>query len=263
VKHPTPPSPQSSPTHLTHPPATYAFAQFGGGYGPGGNGSPFSSGNGNGDNGNDGFGSSFFDSIFSHYNTMVTAHAVLATLAFAFLFPVGGILIRVASFPGLWWVHGLFQIFAWILYIAAFGLGVYMASHAGMMHEAHPIIGIVIFIVLIFQPFLGLLHHVMFRKHSRRVVWSYGHIWLGRGVITLGIINGGLGLQLAERTRIFAPSHGAIIGYSVVAGVIWLIYIASAIIGERRRRGNSAKGDIMSPPAYHELNHRGRKSQYA
>lgn len=231
--------------------ATYANAQFGGSnpYSSGGDSgsNPYSSGSGSS---NGGPGSSSFDSFFSHYTVIITAHAVLATLAFGLLFPVGGILIRLASFPGLWWIHGLFQTFAYLLYIAAFGLGVYMASHMRMLHLAHPIIGIVLFVLLFFQPILGFLHHTMFKKHSRRMIWSYGHIWLGRFVITLGIINGGLGLQLAQRTRLFAPPQSAIIAYSVVAGIIWLIYVGSAIYGEMKRWRNSAKGDIMPPPEH-------------
>jgi len=185
---------------------------------------------------------------------MITAHAVLATLAFGLLFPVGGIMIRLASFPGLWWVHGLFQTVAYILYIAAFALGVIMATHMRMLHLAHPIIGIVLFALLIFQPVLGFLHHVMFKKHSRRVVWSYGHIWLGRIVITVGVINGGLGLQLAQRTYVFAPGRGTIVAYAVLAGLVWVVYMASAVYGEVKRRraakATSAKGEINTPPGY-------------
>ncbi|KAF2768073.1 hypothetical protein EJ03DRAFT_252354, partial [Teratosphaeria nubilosa] len=198
-------------------------------------GNPYSSGSGSSNNPF----SSGFESFFSQYTTIITAHAVLATLAFGLVFPVGGILIRIASFPGLSWVHGLIQAIAYILYIAAFGLGAYMATHLHMLNQAHAIIGIVLFVVLFFQPFLGILHHVMFKRHSRRVIWSYGHIWLGRIIITLGIINGGLGLWLAQKTHIYAPPSGAIIGYSVAAGVIWLIYMACAIIGEARRKPSS------------------------
>ena len=192
----------------------------------------------------------------------VTAHAVLATLAFGLLFPVGGIIIRLASFPGLWWVHGLFQMVAYVLYIAAFAIGVHMATRMHMLHLAHPIIGIVLFVLLIFQPILGFLHHTMFKKHSRRVLWSYGHIWLGRIVITLGIINGGLGLKLAERSP-FAAKKGAIIAYGVVAGGIWLIYMASAIYGEMKRKRTSAKGDIMPPPQHYSEMKNGERTQYA
>ncbi|KAI7489631.1 hypothetical protein KC351_g1136 [Hortaea werneckii] len=240
---------------------TFANAQFGGGnFGGGGGGNPYDNGGDNGNSGNsnggNGFGGDFSQFIPDRYHTMIIAHAVLATLAFALFFPVGGIMIRLASFPGLWWIHGLFQIFAYILYIAAFAIGVYMATsspNGAALHNAHPIIGIVLFVLLFFQPFLGFLHHVMFKKHSRRVVWSYGHIWLGRAIITLGIINGGLGLQWAKRTGAFAPSTGAIIAYGVIAGLIWLVYIISAIYGEvKRRRGSSAKGNINPPPGWED-----------
>lgn len=172
---------------------------------------------------------------------------MLGTLAFAFFFPVGGILIRLGSFRGLWLVHAAIQAFAYLLYIAAFGIGIWMAMNFYTVNQAHPIIGIVLFVLLFFQPFLGFIHHKMFKKHSRRLVWSYGHIWLGRAIITVGIINGGLGLQLAQRTRFYAPSNGVIIGYSVAAAIMWCIYIGSAIYGEvKRSRANKDE----APPAY-------------
>ena len=105
-----------------------------------------------------------------------------------------------------------------------------------MLNQAHPIIGIVLFVLLFFQPLLGFLHHFMFKKHGRRMVWSYGHIWLGRIIITLGIINGGLGLQLAKRTRIGAQSNGQVVAFSVVAAIMWVAYVLAALIGENRRR---------------------------
>lgn len=100
-----------------------AFAQYGSGYGnPDSSGSGSGSGGSNpyssGGNGNNPYGSSSgAEYQISHYQTMIIAHAVLASVAFVFLFPVGGIIIRLASFPGLWWVHGLFQTFAYLLYM--------------------------------------------------------------------------------------------------------------------------------------------------
>lgn len=183
---------------------------------------------------------------------MIVAHATLATLAFGLIFPSGGILIRLASFPRLWLAHGLVQLLAYLLYLAAFALGLYMASHARMLHAAHPILGIVVFALLAFQPLLGFVHHVAFKKHARRTVWSYAHLWLGRVAITLGIVNGGLGLQLSQKTRIFAPSQGAIVGYAVVAGVMWVLYVASAIWGERKRRRQAAERVQAGPPPKYE-----------
>ena len=90
--------------------------------------------------------------------------------------------------------------------------------------------------MIFFQPFFGLMHHLLFKRHLRRTFWSYAHLWLGRIIVTLGIINGGLGLRLARRLPIGRPSRGAIIGYSVAAGVMWLLYVLAVVLGENRRR---------------------------
>ncbi|USW48062.1 Putative cytochrome b561/ferric reductase transmembrane [Septoria linicola] len=174
---------------------------------------------------------------FSSQHKKLVAHAVLATFAFGFLFPAGGILIRLASFRGLWLVHGLCQLFAYAMYVAAFGLGVYLvrSSPRGTIHDPHPIIGIILLGLIFFQPFFGLMHHLLFKKYLRRTFWSYAHLWLGRIVITLGIINGGLGLRLARRFPLAPPSRGAMIGYGVAAGIMWLLYVLAALVGERRR----------------------------
>jgi len=81
------------------------------------------------------------------------------------------------------------------------------------------------------------MHHIYFKRVGRRTFWSQAHIWLGRAGITLGIINGGLGLELAENTR-----KGEI-AYGVIAGVIWLVYVAVIIFGEIKRKKSA-------PPPY-------------
>ena len=132
-----------------------------------------------------------------------------------------------------------------------------ISQRSALLSNAHPVIGTVLFVLLFFQPFLGLVHHVLFKKHSRRMVWSYGHIWLGRFIITLGIINGGLGLRLASRSPIASPSRGAIVAYGVLAGIMWLLYVVAAVVGERRR------SRATPPPYSKEVSPRGRKTQYA
>lgn len=64
---------------------------------------------------------------------MLIAHGVLAALAFVILFPSGAILMRLASFPGLVWVHAAFQVFAYLVYVAGFGLGVYIANEMDLV----------------------------------------------------------------------------------------------------------------------------------
>lgn len=104
----------------------------------------------------------------------------------------------------------------------------------------HPIIGIVVFVFLFFQPISGFIHHRLFKKYQRRQTASYAHLWLGRILITLGIINGGLGLRLADNT------HKGEIAYGVVAGIIWLVWMAAAVLGEIKR-GRKAPAKEVSP----------------
>ncbi|KAF2247128.1 hypothetical protein BU26DRAFT_342374 [Trematosphaeria pertusa] len=233
--------------------ASLASAQYGpgGSYGPSGGGgdssNPFSGGGSQ-------FGGFDIASFLNQREKILIAHGVLASLAFVILFPTGSILIRLASFPGLWLVHGLFQLFAYVVYIAAFGIGVWFVKNipVSLLDHYHPVIGIVVFCLLFFQPILGLMHHYQFKKYSRRTLWSYGHLWLGRIVITLGMINGGLGMLLATDTGYFVPSRGQKIAYGVVAGIMWLLWMFSAIIGERRRARARKSPDSSA-----------RKEQYA
>lgn len=165
---------------------------------------------------------------------MLIAHGVLASLAFVILFPAGAIAIRLASFPGVVWVHGAFQVFAFLVYVAAFGLGVYLATEMNMLEHHHPIIGITVLVLIFFQPILGFLHHTLFRKYSTRTFWSYAHIWVGRIAVTLGIINGGLGLRWADSMGM--SSKGGIIAYGVIAGLVWVVWVAAIVMGESRRK---------------------------
>jgi len=258
--------------------ATAACAQYGpnGQYGPegyGGGGGGDDDDNG-GDDGNSyasqyGSGSDDFSSFSStSRRELIIAHGVLAALAFVLLFPVGSILIRLGSFRGVWIIHGLFQLFAYVVYIAAFGIGVWMINNipVDMLGNYHPIIGITVFALLFFQPILGFIHHLQFKKYSRRTVWSYGHVWLGRFIVTLGMINGGLGLLLASDAPDFtghAPSQGQIVAYGVVAGIMWLLWVAAAVHGERKRRISSRAAANKEVDTGASLHHNSHKELYA
>ena len=186
-----------------------------------------------------------------HHNAVIT-HGTVMGFTFAFLFPLGAILIRVASFRGLIWVHAAIQSLAYALALAGLGLGIYIAVypdlqvchffHGRHAREAdifqitgngngHPIIGIVVISCLYLQPILAILHHEMYKKTSKRTIWGISHVWWGRIIITLGIINGGLGLQLSGNT-----TKGEI-AYGVIAGVIWLVWVAVGLMSHLKSRG--------------------------
>lgn len=65
------------------------------------------------------------------FNPTLFAHGLMASLAFVILMPAGAIGIRVLSIPGMWAIHGAIMLFAYVIYIAAFGIGVFLAMNWG------------------------------------------------------------------------------------------------------------------------------------
>lgn len=190
-----------------------------------------------------------FGGDYAMGDRIITAHGTIAGIAFVTLFPTGGILIRLANFTGLVWVHAAIQLIAYGFYIVAFAMGIYLATQLNLFDNHHPIIGIVLFVALTIQPLTGFLHHRFFGKYGRRTGWSYEHLGIGRIAIIIGIINGGNGLRLAN------ASNSALIAYGVCAAVMAITYIVSIIIGERRRRRSG-----QQTPEAHRLESRGGES---
>ena len=75
---------------------------------------------------------------------------------------------------------------------------------------------------------------MLFRKYRRRTVIAHLHIWLGRALITIGMINGGLGLLLANDS-----TRAEQIAYGVLASVVWLAYVF-VIARHERNEGRQA-----------------------
>ncbi|KAF2429344.1 hypothetical protein EJ08DRAFT_573466, partial [Tothia fuscella] len=210
-------------------PGGYYGSPYGGGYGGGG----YFGGTNDGDGG---FGAL---SQFGGFDLVTArrvrfAHGVVSALAFVVFFPVGAIAIRIIPGRFALFIHALFQLFGLLLYTIGFGMGIWLIREIrfgsfNLINNKHPIIGIVVFAFLLFQPILGVLHHLGFKKHGRRTIISQLHIWIGRLVVTVGIVNGGLGLQLAANSR-----SGDII-YAVVAGIFWFVWMLAACFGEVRR----------------------------
>ncbi|GAM89040.1 hypothetical protein ANO11243_070740 [Dothideomycetidae sp. 11243] len=186
----------------------------------------------------------------SNYDAVKTAHASLAILAWTVFFPLGGIVIRVLSSPRAWLVHGLLQLFSYAMFTTAVGMGIWMTQnshnvylslyfHVGVDGSAdidqeigsyHPVIGLVVFALVSFEPIGGYVHHYFYKREDRRAVIAWTHVWLGRILITLGMINGGLGLLLSSDAE-----RGEYIAYGVIAALIWISYMAFVALWHVRR----------------------------
>lgn len=140
-----------------------------------------------------------------------TAHAIIMVFVFVGLFPFGTLVLRLGN-----WVrwHAINQGFGGLLVIIGFGLGADISklynrvSHLSRseskgeivtdMHtsqsknfsSAHQVIGIFIFIFVLGQFALGFFHHRMYQKTQKPSKMAPIHVWLGRFIIVLGVING-------------------------------------------------------------------------
>ncbi|EPS45434.1 hypothetical protein H072_602 [Dactylellina haptotyla CBS 200.50] len=151
-------------------------------------------------------------------------HGILMGLAFAVLFPLGAIILRVLPSGQKVHIHMVIQITAFAIAIAGLGYGVMLGRDLQLLHETHPIIGMVVMAGMFFQPVVGLIHHWLFKTRGKRTILAPLHANWGRALMILGIINGGLGLDLANNTK-----NGKI-AYAVVAGVMGVAWLAATAL---------------------------------
>ncbi|CVK97718.1 related to cellobiose dehydrogenase [Fusarium mangiferae] len=150
-----------------------------------------------------------------------TIHGIIMSVVFLLGYPLGSLLMPII---GKWFIHATWQMIVFMGMWAGFVTGKLAADRTSNWFNApHVIIGTVVCGLMIIQPILGGLHHRNFVKHQRRTGISHAHIWYGRALMILGIVNGGLGLQLA------GASMKLIIGYGVVGLVTFLMYTAGAV----------------------------------
>ncbi|KAJ9142328.1 hypothetical protein NKR23_g7215 [Pleurostoma richardsiae] len=185
-------------------------------------------------------GADFNVETASHYRNV---HGILAAIAFVIIFPLGAVFMRLIPGRFAVWIHAMTQFAGYALFIAAAALGFWLVrevkippDNSSLLSSSqtnyHPIIGILVLVALIFQPLLGFIHHLKFKRVQRRQIWSHLHIWNGRIMVPLGIINGGLGLKLASASSDLKTA------YAVVAGIMGGLWLLTAVVSELRRSRN-------------------------
>lgn len=188
--------------------------------------------------------------------TYQMAHGILMAASMVVLFPLGAIILRLSL--GVW-LHAAVQLITLAAITAGFGLGIRMAqatnyvsalqflphlkctlTHKQLFNTTHTIFGTIIVCLFYIQPFLGLIHHQRFKKTHTRTIFGITHTWYGRILIICGVINGGLGLQLANNTM------GGQVAYAAVAAIMFVTYVAVMVfVGFRNKR--AAKYEARSP----------------
>lgn len=169
-------------------------------------------------------GTSF--AVISDYDK---AHGIIMGVVVVLLFPLGAIFMRMGTSA---WMHGAWQVFSLIAMICGLGLGVKLAQmRSYLFNTTHTIFGVVIVALFVIQPLFGIIHHIQYKRNFARAGVSHLHIWYGRVLMLLAVVNGGLGLKLANNSK-----NGEI-AYGVIAGVVGLIYILFAAF---KRKGSGS-----------------------
>lgn len=183
-----------------------------------------------------------FDS-YKIYNRKRNAHACIMSIVFIVLYPLGAISIhlpidRIPYLKSTYLrnkvlaIHAPIQAIAFVMMVGGMALGIRIAHDLGYINHpvhAHIIIGLlVVSVIILLQPIMGILQHRYFKKTGGRSIFGIVHCWIGRGAIVLGMINSGLGFQLAERNTI-VPNRSYIRNY-VLLGVLVSVWISVIIL---------------------------------
>jgi hypothetical protein len=190
------------------------------------------------------------------------SHGIIMSIAFVVVFPLAALTMYLPFAKRVLFVHAPLQTIGIILMIAGLATGVLLGQKTEL-DEYHQIIGyVVVALLVLFQPILGLLQHLYFRRHGGRSIKGVIHQWLGRSAILLGIINGGLGFNITGPVGSRYVPKGAVIAYGVIAGLVGIIYIAVVVLAGRRSSGSGAsspRGE-KSAARYNETEMQPRKS---
>jgi hypothetical protein len=170
-------------------------------------------------------------------------HGVMMSLAFVLVFPTGALLMRLLRKMGVLFHAGV-QSVGFFLVVVGFGTGVYAGkqyNRTRRLGTGHQVLGLLVFAALFVQVGLGVAQHGIYRRTKRETMLGFVHRFLGPSIIILGLVNGGLGLDLAgesSRTRsqkyrrdeIHADMQSGnshyTIPYGVVVAVIGVLFLA-------------------------------------
>lgn len=172
-------------------------------------------------------------------------HGVLMCICFVLLFPLSALTIYLPFAQKVRFIHAPLQMISAILMIVGLALGVILGKRLDELDRYHQIVGyIVVGCLILFQPALGIAQHLYFHRTGGRSVMGIIHRWLGRCAIILGIVNGGLGFMMAGPVgkSPYVPNY-AVIAYSVVAVIVFIIYVVVLVMSNIRAKKRSPDGE--------------------
>ena len=175
-------------------------------------------------------------------NMVRIGHATVMSLVFVLLFPLSALTLYLPYANKVRVIHAPLQIISLILMLVGLALGVKLGNQVSNLDGYHMVLGYILVAWLgIFQPVLGLLQHLHFRRMGTRSIYGHGHRLVGRAMLCLGVVNGGLGFKIAGGVGSADVPTYAVAVYSVFAVLVFLICLAVLFFSSSSRRAESAR----------------------
>lgn len=97
----------------------------------------------------------------------------------------------------------------------------------------------ILLVLLAFQPVTEIVNNLYYHRHPRVALTGVVHLWLGRGLLLAGIIQGGLGFAFAASFPNAVVDFWPRAVYGASAVVAYVTYLTFAIIRPEIRKGKS------------------------
>jgi len=186
-----------------------------------------------------------FSSMKNDHDPAPAIHAFVMCLSFVVLFPLGSLILRVLHRVIL---HAVVQAIGLFLVVCATAGGIVISmeyNRSKHFASAHQVIGILLFLALLSQLGLGIVHHRIYKKEQRPTIMGKIHLYLGPTIIFFGIINAPIGFVFAGNPHLCLP-------YVIILVLFILIYVGvrfGASICCKGRRNKQRTGGIAGAPA--------------
>lgn len=158
------------------------------------------------------------------------AHAAFMGIAFLLILPLGALSLRLVRKVRY---HALAQMLGLVFVAVGFALGVYCSTvfnKSKHFNSTHQIIGLLIMAALLIQIGLGLSHHFIYMRAGTPTIMGKTHRFLGISILTLGIVNGFIGLKFAGNPMV---------PWGVVVAIMLLIFAAIGFFTFRHNRSHA------------------------
>lgn len=76
------------------------------------------------------------EDVLKHQQRVMTAHGICMAVAFAFMLPFGSALLRLLTFRSTWIIHGAWNTTAYVVALAGFGMGVWLAHARRLVSDS-------------------------------------------------------------------------------------------------------------------------------